>query len=196
MKKIFTVVVLALTTLSMSAQEDSKFTYKAGIGLSSLVGDDADGCDSKFAYKIGATYDFNISDNFAIVPGAELVCKGWSEDGIDGDINTYSLQIPVLATYKFNVSENVKLVVKAGPYLSYGLFGSDIDVYDYYYGSYSFNVYDDDFCERLDAGIVAGVSANLGQFTVGLEFSRGLMKAVEDMKVYNQAYGVTVGYKF
>ena len=189
-------VVLALTTLSMSAQEDSKLTITAGVGMATLAGDDTDGVDSKIAFKVGATYDFNISEDFAIVPGAELVCKGWSEDGVDGDIHTYSLQIPVLATYKFNVSDNVKLAVKAGPYLSYGLFGSDIDFYEYGYGSYTVNVYDDEFCERLDAGILAGISADFGNWTVGLEYSRGLMKAVEDMKVYNQAYGITVGYKF
>ena len=35
-------VALALTTLNISAQDDSKFTVKAGIGLSSVVGSDAD----------------------------------------------------------------------------------------------------------------------------------------------------------
>lgn len=193
MKKIFTMVVLALTTLSMSAQEDSKLTFKAGVGLSSLVGDDADGIDSKIAFKVGATYDFNINENFAIVPGVELVCKGYAADGIDGDIHTYSLQVPVLAAYKFAVSDNFKLAVKAGPYLSYGLFGSDID----FGGGYEFNIYDDEVGgERLDAGILAGVSAEFGKWSVGFEYSRGLMKALEDTKAYNQAYGVTVGYKF
>lgn len=196
MKKIFTMVVLALTTLSMSAQEDSKFTYKAGVGLSSLAGDDADGIDSKIAFKVGATYDFNINENFAIVPGVELVCKGYAMDGVDGDIHTYSLQVPVLATYKFAVSDNFKLAVKAGPYLSYGLFGSDLEIYDGY-DTYNVNCYDEEWGgERLDAGIVAGVSAEFGKWSVGLEYSRGLMKAIEDAKVYNQAYGITVGYKF
>lgn len=189
-------VVLALTTLSMSAQEDSKFTFKAGVGLSSMAGDDNEGVDSKIAYKIGATYDFNINENFAIVPGAELVCKGYSLDGVDGDINTYSLQVPVLATYKFNVSDNVKLAVKAGPYVSYGIFGSDVEL-DFGYWTYEVNVYDDEFGgERLDAGILAGVSADFGKWTVGVEYSRGFLKAVEDTKVYNQSYGITVGYKF
>ncbi len=193
MKKIFTMVVLALTTLSMSAQEDSKLTITAGVGMATLAGDDTDGVDSKIAFKVGATYDFNISENFAIVPGAELLCNGYKLDGIDGDIHTYTLKVPVLAAYKFNISDNFDLSVKAGPYLAYGLFGSDIE----FYGSGTYNVYDDEMGgERLDAGIVAAVSADFGKWSVGLEFSRGFLKAIEDTKAYNQVYGVTVGYKF
>lgn len=184
-------VVLALATLSMSAQEDSKITYTAGVGMSSLAGDETNGVKSKIAFKVGATYDFNISENFSVIPGAELVCKGYGLEWVDGDIHTYSIQIPVLAAYKFAVTDEINLVAKAGPYVSYGLFGSDIGE-----GEESFNVYDDGWGERLDAGIIAGVSAEFGKWSVGLQYSRGFMKAIEDVKAYNQAYGVTVGYKF
>lgn len=185
-------VVLALATLSMSAQEDSKITYTAGVGMSSLAGDETDGVKSKIAFKVGATYNFSISENFSVIPGAELVCKGYGLEWVDGDIHTYSLQIPVLAAYKFAVTDEINLVAQAGPYVSYGLFGSDIE-----YPSGKVNVYDDE-CggERLDAGIIAGVSAEFGKWSVGLQYSRGFLKAIKDTKAYNQAYGVTVGYKF
>jgi hypothetical protein len=191
MKKIFSMVVLALATLSMSAQEDSKITFTAGVGMSSLAGDDTNGVESKIAYKVGATYNFNICENFSVIPGAELVCKGYGLEFVDGDIHTYSIQIPVLAAYKFAVTDEINLVAQAGPYVSYGLFGSDIEGY-----GESFNVYDDGWGERLDAGIIAGVSAEFGKWSVGLEYSRGFLKAIKDAKAYNQAYGVTVGYKF
>ncbi|MBO5699448.1 MAG: porin family protein [Bacteroidaceae bacterium] len=192
MKKFFSMALLALTTLTMSAQEDSKFTLKAGLGLSSIVGDDADGAKSKFAYKVGATYDFNIGENFAIVPGVELVAKGFEYEGISGSIDIYYLQVPVLAAYKFNVSDNMKLSVKAGPYVSYGLFGSDIDIY----GFGSVNIFDDEMYDRFDAGVAAGLTLNMGKFSVGVEYSRGLMKLADDSKTYNQAYGLVLGYKF
>jgi hypothetical protein len=193
MKKIFSMVVLALATLSMSAQEDSKITYTAGVGMSSLVGDDTDAVKSKIAFKVGATYNFSISENFSVIPGAELVCKGYGMDFVDGDLHTYSLQIPVLAAYKFAVTDEINLVAKAGPYVAYGLFGSDIE----FVGGGKVNVYDDEWGgERLDAGIIAGVSAEFGKWSVGLEYSRGFLKAAKDTKAYNQAYGVTVGYKF
>lgn len=182
--------VLALSVLSMSAQEDSKFTLKVGVGLSSLTGSDAEGEKNAFAYKVGVSYDWTLSDNFSILPGLELVNKGTKVEDIDGTINLFYAQIPVLAAYKFNVGEEAKLVVKAGPYVAYGLFGSDID-----YGSGDTeNAFD--VCERFNAGVMAGISYDFGQFTVGAEYSRGFTKAIEDVKCYNQAFGVTFGYKF
>ena len=188
MKKVLLMVALALTTLTMSAQEDSKWTVKAGVGFSSVVGDDAE-TDNVFSYKVGLSYDFGISENFSIIPGAELATKGYKSDVVDGDISMSYLQIPIFAAYKFNM----KLAIKAGPYLSYGLFGSDIEWYD----GGSTNVFDSDGgFERFDAGIIAGVSLNFNQFEVGVEYSRGLKKLDSDIKAYNQDFGVTFGYKF
>jgi hypothetical protein len=189
MKKLFLMVAIAFTTLSMNAQEESKITVKAGVGMSSVVGDDVE-TDAVVSYKVGATYDFALSENFSIIPGLEFATKGWKEDAIDGNISVSYLQLPVLAAYKFNLSDNMKLVVKAGPYVAYGIFGSDIE----WYGGGSSNVFD--ICERFDAGAVAGASIEFGKYSIGLEYSRGLTKVVSDVKSYNQAYGLTLGYKF
>ena len=193
MKKALVMVALALTTLTMSAQEESKLSVTAGIGLSSVVGSDVEDVKSVFSYKVGLLYDWNISDNFSIIPGIEFATKGFESEAIEGDISMSYLQIPIFAAYKFNVSDNMKLAIKAGPYISYGLFGSDIEWYD---GSET-NVFDSDGgFERFDAGVIAGASLEFEKFSVGLEYSRGLKKLDPDYKQYNQAYGVTFGYKF
>lgn len=193
MKKALAMVALALTTLTMSAQEESKLSVTAGIGLSSVVGSDVEDVKSIFSYKVGLSYDWSISDNFSIIPGIEFATKGFESEAIEGDISMSYLQIPIFAAYKFNVSDNMKLAIKAGPYVSYGLFGSDIEWYD---GSET-NVFDSDGgFERFDAGVIAGTSLEFEKFSVGLEYSRGLKKLDPDFKQYNQAYGVTFGYKF
>lgn len=189
MKKILIVAVLALSALSMSAQ-DSKLMFKAGFGLSTLAGSDADGEKNAFAYKIGLTYDLSLSESFSILPGLELVNKGTKEDGVEGTINLLYAQIPVLAAYKINVGDEAKVVIKAGPYAAYGVVGSDIE-YDYGDKVNAFDV-----CERFSAGVLAGISYDFGQFSIGAEFSRGLTKAIKDVKAYNQAFGLTFGYKF
>lgn len=192
MKKIFTMVALALTTLTLSAQEDSKITVKAGIGLSSVVGSDAD-TKTTFAYKIGASYDFGLSKNFSIIPGIEFVTKGYKSDAIDGSISMSYLQIPIFAAYKFPISDNMKLAIKAGPYIGYGLFGSDIE----WYGGGKTNVFDRDYgYGRLDVGATAGVSLDFDKFMIGIEYSRGLIKLDSDYSLFNQAFGVVFGYKF
>ncbi len=185
-------VALAFTTLTMSAQDDSKWTVKAGVGLSSVVGSDTD-TKNVFAYKVGATYDLGLSENFSIIPGLEFATKGYTSDVVDGNISMSYLQIPIHAAYKFPLSDNMKLVVKAGPYIAYGLFGSDIELY----GGGKTNVFDSDGgFNRFDAGVNGGVSVDFGVFTIGAEYSRGLTKLDSDVDAYNQAFGLVFGYKF
>ena len=192
MKKIFAVVALALTTLTMSAQEDSKITVKAGVGMTSIVGSDTEHDKSIVSYKVGVSYDLGVSEKFSVIPGLEYVNKGFKEDGIDGNINMSYLQIPVFAAYKLPISDNMKLAIKAGPYISYGIFGSDIT----FYGAGSINVFDSDMFDRFDIGAIAGVSLDFEQFMIGLEYSRGLKKLNSDVSAYNQAFGIVFGYKF
>ena len=192
MKKLLAVVALALMTLTMSAQEDSKVTVKAGFGLASVVGSDAD-TKTTVAYKVGISYDLALSEKFFIIPGVEFSTKGFKSDAIDGSISMSYLQVPVFAAYKFPLSDNMKLAIKAGPYVSYGLFGSDIEWYD---GDKT-NVFDSDGgYKRFDAGVIAGVSLDFGQFAVGAEYSRGLSKLDSSVSQFNQAFGLVLGYKF
>ncbi len=192
MKRIFAVVALALMILTVSAQEDSKITVKAGVGLSSVVGSDAD-TKTTFAYKVGASYDLGLSENFFIIPGVEFATKGFKSDAVDGNISMSYLQIPIFAAYKFPISDNMKLAIKAGPYVGYGLFGSDIE----WYGGGKTNIFDSDGgCDRFDAGVIAGVSLDFDQFMIGAEYSRGLKKLDSDFSQFNQAFGVVFGYKF
>ena len=192
MKKLLAVVALALMTLTMSAQEDSKVTVKAGFGLASVVGSDAD-TKTTVAYQVGISYDLALSEKFFIIPGVEFSTKGFKSDAIDGSISMSYLQVPVFAAYKFPLSDNMKLAIKAGPYVSYGLFGSDIEWYD---GDKT-NVFDSDGgYKRFDAGVIAGVSLDFGQFAVGAEYSRGLSKLDSSVSQFNQAFGLVLGYKF
>lgn len=185
-------VALAFATLTMSAQEDSKWTVKAGVGMSSVVGSDAD-TKSVVSYKVGVSYDLGLSENFSVIPGLEFANKGFKSDVVDGNISMSYLQIPIHAAYKFPVSDNLKLTVKAGPYVAYGLFGSDIE----WYGGGKTNVFDSDGgFNRFDAGVNAGVSVDFDSFTVGVEYSRGLTQLDSDLKQYNQAFGLVFGYKF
>lgn len=192
MKKTLLMVALAFTTLTMSAQEDSKWTVKAGMGMSSIVGSDAD-TKSVISYKAGISYDLGLSEKFSIIPGLEFVTKGYKSDVIVGNISMSYLQVPIHAAYKFSISDNMKLSVKAGPYVAYGLFGSDIE----WYGGGETNVFDSDGgYNRFDAGVNVGASVDFNTFTIGVEYSRGLTKLDSDYKLYNQAFGVVLGYKF
>ena len=191
MKKLFAVVALALMTLTISAQDGSNLTLKAGVGVSSVVGSDAD-TKMTLAYKAGISYDLGMSENFSIIPGAEFVTKGFKADNVEGNIGMSYIQVPIFAAFKLPVTDVMKVAIKVGPYASYGVFGSDIE----WANGKTTNVFDSDGgFERFDAGAIAGLSFEFEQFMLGLEYSRGLLKLDKDFKMYNQAFGIVLGYK-
>ena len=187
---------MMLMSTAMFAQSEKNLSAFAGVGTSTLVGGDAEGMKGALSFKIGANYDFALSENFSIIPGVELVNKGFKEDGIDGTINLYYLQVPIFAAYKFPIAQGMKLGIKAGPYLGYGLFGSDIE-YSYGKTTKKINIWDSDGDnQRFAAGIIAGLALDLEEYVISVEYSRGLTKFTKDVKIYNQAFGVTFAYKF
>ena len=186
---------MMLMSTAMFAQ--SNMTARVGVGMSSYAGDDTDGYKSAFSYKIGVDYDYAITDAFSVIPGLELANKGFKADNLDGTVNMFFIQIPIFAAYKFDIADGMKLAIKAGPYLSYGLFGSDIE-WSYSNGTTKkVNIFDSDGdTERFQAGIIGGVALDLGQYVISAEISRGFTKAYKEAKTYQMCYGVTFGYKF
>lgn len=190
MKKILILMALVCAVLNLSAQEDSKWSIKVGAGLSSLTGSDTDGAKNAFAYKVGVGYELGISESFAIEPALMLTNKSFKAEGIEGAINRYYIELPVLAAFKIALNDEMKLIINAGPYVAYGLFGSDIE-WDGYDTSNIFDEY-----ERFEAGAQAGVKVAFGCFEVGAEYNRAFTKAASDYKQYTQGFGLTFGYKF
>ena len=53
-------MVFVCAVLNVSAQKDSKFTWRAGIGLSNLVGSENEGIKTAISFKLGVGYDFTV----------------------------------------------------------------------------------------------------------------------------------------
>ena len=98
--------------------------------------------------------------------------------------------LDVMAAYKMNLNDNCQLVINAGPYVAYGLFGSDIE----WSNSDKTNVFD--ACNRFEAGVGAGAKVVFERASVGVDFNRAFTKAFDDVKAYSQVIGLTFGYKF
>ncbi len=194
-------VVLALATLTISAQERN-VTVKVGVASSTIVGSDADGVKCATGWKLGASYDFAIAPNLYIVPGLEIVNKGFKDDiAWDGTADRYYFQIPVSVAYRFALSESLKLNVKAGPYVAYGFGGTEYEKTGWNsYGTVIFHekkeVFDKGQFHRFDAGILAGASLDIKRFVVGVEYSRGFTRQHSGLKAFNQSVGAVVGYRF
>lgn len=178
MKKIFCFLLLLSVAFTVNAQSDSRFTFKAGVGMSSIVSEDGDS-GTKLSYKVGAYYNLNFTENFYMAPGVEFAYKGGYLTNVEGVLHMCYVQIPVPVAYRFNIGSNT-LSLSAGPYIAYGLFGTDIEDF---YGTE--NVFE--YLEPFDLGVVAGASYNFNNYIIGLEYSRG---------VYNQDISINFGYNF
>lgn len=193
MKKILVLMVLVCAVLSVNAQEDSKWSVKLGAGLSTWAGSDTDNCKNAFSYKVGVGYEFEISESFAIEPAVMLSNKSIKFGGVEGTINRYFAEVPILAAYKIALNDDMKLIINAGPYAAYGIFGSDIE----WDGGEKINIFDEGECDRFEAGIQAGVKVAFNVFEIGAEYTRAFTKATGgDYKQYTQSFGLTFGYKF
>lgn len=186
MKKFFLMAALAFSALNMNAQK-VRFGINAGAGISSVVGSEAKAYGNAFAYKIGATVDIPTSEHFSFISGVDFINKSFEAPG--ENYNRFFLQLPVMAAYKFDMGESSKLTLKAGPYVGYGVVSSDIKGTD-------LNFFKDDYHNRGDFGFKAGISFDFSHFTVGAEYSRAIRKINDDLKAYNQVYGIMLGYKF
>ena len=110
--------------------------------------------------------------------------------GFSGYVTRYFLEVPVLAAYKINLNNNCQLVINAGPYVAYGLFGSDVE----WSNGDKTNVFDT--CNRFEAGIEAGAKLVFNRMFVGAYYNRAFTKAIDDVKAYSKVIGLTLGRTF
>lgn len=199
MKRFLTIAALTFAVLTASAQREPKLTIKAGVGLTSVVGADAD-TKVKVAAKIGAAYDVKLYKGLYVIPELNFALKGFNPDGVnfitlDKVVHMAYLQAPIMMAYKFRLKKGGNIVVKVGPYFACGLFGSkatisgwgfrkEVDVFDKTYGF-----------RRFDVGIGTGLAFERNHFTIGLEYSRGLHRLTPEFRLYNQSFGITLGYR-
>ena len=209
MKKLLTMAIALAVGLTASAQ--ITWNVKLGGGMAMCRSDGDGDMKGKLVGKIGVGIEKPLSTNFSLMPSLEIALKGtkWEDEMYYGGYNvdveeTYSpiyVQIPILAAYRFNISNDWNLTLKAGPYCAYGITG-DVTAkasIDGLSDSESQDMFSDLDAKRFDAGVDVGVDFEYHRFVFGLEYERGFISFAPsdaDVKIYNQAAYVTVGYKF
>lgn len=199
MRHFLTIAALAFAVLTASAQREPKLTIKAGVGLASVVGSDAE-TKVKIAAKIGVAYDLKLYKGLYVIPELDFALKGFNPDGVnlitlDKVVHMTYLQAPIMVAYKFRLKNEGNIVVKAGPYFAYGLFGSKAEISGWGFRK-KVDVFDSDYgYRRFDVGIATSLAYERDHFTIGFEYSRGLHRLDPDFCQYNQAFGIVLGYR-
>ena len=162
----------------------------AGIGMSNWYGDDTDGTDAKFAYKVGIGLEvpFANTNVWSFQTGLNFISKGVKGNGVtdawdvvDVTINQLYLELPLMVGARIHTASNFDLLFKGGPYLAYGV-GGKTKI--------------DDGLKRFDAGLGLGVAFEFGKIVVGVETGTSFTKVASGASAYNLSALATIGYKF
>jgi hypothetical protein len=207
MKKLLTLMLFAALSATTFAQSASiPVIVKGGVGISNWYGDDADGTDAKFAWKLGIGTEFSLGQNFILQPSLMFINEGTKIDGklsmagvaVSGSITSQEdyLQLPIMFGYRVNVDKGTNIVFTAGPYLAYGIAGKTKG--EVASISTKYDTFGDDGMDMktFDAGLGCGVTGEFNNFLIGIDGHLGLTDLQDDFKAHNLGAYLTVGYKF
>mgnify|MGYP002624846245 CR=1 FL=1 len=198
-RKLFYALLLAVLPLLSMAQ---KVRYGAS---AAIVGANPVGYSTHWGFQAGATGDFVLTsigyDELRLHPSLLLSNKGWRDEFVSPvsgshkwDCSLYYIELPVMVEYALKLRGKSSLVIGAGPFMAYGLWGSNkIDVD----GS---TLYDKDTFSagnyrRFDTGLKASVGIDVKQWQVSLEYGHSLMKPTKNDLVYLSPKNRTLALK-
>lgn len=203
--------VLALMAGAAQAQNKTTFGVRAGVNFTNLNGklldQDIDG-KMKVGFNVGVNAEIPLADEFYLQPGVLFSTKGAKADEGDGKTNISYVEVPVNFLYKPEVGTG-KLLLGVGPYVGIGVGGKikgngeDVDI------EFGNDVKtEEEFMttiKRLDFGgnLLFGYEFS-NKFSVQLNAQLGMAnlfpkangEKLDDTKLKNTGFGVSVGYRF
>lgn len=172
--------------LDTAAIMKKAYNFRGGINFSSIWNS-----RSVFGFHVGGMVDipltlFNIADDAYLLevhPGAQFIKKGgryWYYYSLLSSyirkFDAYYLEVPVPLSVKKTFSENVSARLDFGPYIAFGLFGTQ-------------RAFDE--LSRFDAGMIYGAVIDFAKkYSIGLHSGTGLSD--DDIS----SFYMTLGYKF
>ena len=171
---------------------DMKFGGEEGAVFSSVT-------ETFPGFHAGLFYNVSLSGALSVRPAALYSVKGIKADFF-GDTFTTTfnyLEIPIDFVYRVYSGSSFGIDVHAGPYLAYMLSATNQEGED--------DPEDVDFEEdgigRPDFGLNLGVSADISNIIIGVNYGLGFSNVVDDpdqgdLSVNNRAIQIFAGYKF
>lgn len=198
MKKI--VLFSCLVVFAMGVNAQVKFGLKAGLNLANQKytssGITISG-DSKVGFQAGVILEAGSQD-FVFQPGLLFSQKGMkmTQNSSTAELTLNYLDVPLNLVYKVNVGEDTKVLLQAGPVISFGLSGkgtvgsqeSDI----------KFGSGDDADFNTMDFGFGIGGGLQFSSFMVGLNYNFGISNCANsnDITCKNNVLTFSVGILF
>ena len=204
MKKIKLSLLAVALMVATAASAQVSFGIQGGVNLSNLNVEGVS-TSSKFGFNAGILTDFSFTHDMGIRSGLHFTTKGtkWEMGPLQLTVNLMYLQIPVHFAYKIDVSPGTRIVFHAGPYVAYGIGGSNrfnMDIPDEIGFDPDAPVFGSgvDQYKPFDFGLGLGVGAEFGRILVGIGWDMGLLNISNDDTgtVRNQNAFLTLGFRF
>ena len=190
MKKLLILAIVALASLTASAQQEVgtwSVTPKVGFNLATVTDTDA---GMKFGVVTGADLTYQLAEKFALSAGAFYSMQG-ARDKHDGLTRTWKfdyINVPILANYYVIPGLAIKAGIQPGFNLSHK-----------YKTESNGNSHESDLekFKSLDISIPIGASYEISDFVIDARYNFGLTKLwdVSGSSSKNSVIQVTVGYK-
>lgn len=143
-------------------------------------------------FHLGLVADFKLQEKLSFNTGLLYSLKGFKMPGTTDKINY--LEIPLNLAYKFSISETSDFFVQAGPYLAYGLSGTDKT------DGVSTDIFSDGYAKRLDYGLGFGGGVQFGSIVTSINYELGLADLNDDSttseKLKTKTFQISVAYMF
>ncbi len=193
MKKL-SVLFAAIVACVMSLSAQGTFVPEITVGMN-VATVNQDGVTSRIGFHAGVRGDYYFSgqDGAYLNAGLLLSLKGykveadWFDETVKETLNPYYLELPIHFGYKYSITDNVAVFADFGPYFAVGLFGK----------TEGYDVFGDDGIKRFDMGLGlrGGVEFN-NKFNVSLGYDWGMLDIIDEVKVKNRNFMLSLGYKF
>ncbi|WP_420187928.1 porin family protein [Bacteroides pyogenes] len=198
MKKGLIFVLFALVSIVSYSQVS--WNAKVGMNLSNVTQIDDSKVKAGFQAGVGMEYAFN--ELWSIQPSLLFTTKGFKLDAAGKTLtaNPMYLELPVMAAVRFAVADGQNVVIKAGPYIAYGLGGKYKfagEKVDFFGDTKVAGVTVVKGADKFDAGLGVGVAYEINRIFIDLTGEIGLTKLYDAEKSpKNMNFSVGVGYKF
>lgn len=140
MKKIIMMAVMAVLTLTATAQVEKGMRYGISFTGSLSKYTETHGADNIFGYGGGVSLEYNFTPNVYIGTGLQFGIRGTKLTSLDvagqnvslnGSLKSYNIGIPVNVGGRMNLSNSFALFGQVGPYVSYAIKKPEVQVLGY-----------------------------------------------------------------
>ncbi len=204
---VFVILMLVMTLPSAFAQPKAYGSFKGGLNLADLWGEESENLDTKKAFAFGGSIAFVVSKQVYIQPEILYTMKGAKAEEeemgakAEFDVRLAYLEIPVLVKLMVPTQGNVAPHFFAGPAIAFCL-SAETNVRVKYHGAVledeTVDIQND--VQDIDFGLVFGGGVDFavdpGKITTEFRYTHGAMSIFEDEDIRNGVISFMAGYTF